>query len=163
MTAATAFQLPTEAAVRDLLSMMVGKDVSVRYSPSPVVDAATAGAIARYDDDEGALRALVTCDLLVANALGAALALVPKGRVLEAVKGRTVPADFAENLHEVFNVGANFFNAPGRPHVRLSALATPPALPADLLARLATSPARLDLRVDVPGYGSGTLAVVAVS
>ena len=158
------FQLPTEANVRDLLSMMVGKDVAVKYSAMPLVDAATTGAIARYDDDEGVLRALASCDLLVANALGAALALVPKGRVLEAVKGKTVPADFAENLHEVFNVGANFFNAPDRPHVRLTKVHTPPAdLPAELMQALATSPSRLDLKVDVPGYGSGTMTVVAVA
>lgn len=158
------FQLPTEAAVRDLLSMMVGKDVAVKYSATPLVDPASTGAVARYDDDEGVLRALASCDLLVANALGAALALVPKGRVLEAVKGRAVPPDFAENLHEVFNVGANFFNAPDRPHVRLTTMHTPPgAVPGDLLTRLAGSPSRLDLQVDVPGYGRGTMTVVAVA
>ncbi len=157
------FQLPTEANVRDLLSMMVGKDVAVKYSAMPLVDAATTGAIARYDDDEGVLRALASCDLLVANSLGAALALVPKGRVMDAVKGKTVPADFADNLHEVFNVGANFFNAPDRPHVRLSVTHTPPDLPAELLQSLRSSPTRLDLKVDVPGYGSGTLTVVAVA
>lgn len=158
------FQLPTEAAVRDLLSMMVGKDVTVKYSSMPLVDAPALGAIARYDDDEGVLRALACCDLLVANALGAALALVPKGRVLEAVKSRSVPGDFAENLHEVFNVGANFFNAPDRPHVRLTKMHTPPGdLPAELVTSLATTPARLDLKVDVPGYGSGTMTVVAVA
>ena len=157
------FQLPTEANVRDLLSMMVGKDVAVKYSVMPLVDPTTTGAIARYDDDEGVLRALACCDLLVANSLGAALALVPKGRVMDAVKAKNVPADFAENLHEVFNVGANFFNAPDRPHVKLTVTHTPPDLPAELLQSLASSPNRLDLKVDIPGYGSGNMTVVATA
>lgn len=157
------FQLPTEATVRDLLSMMVGKDVAVRFDPNPALDAAAVAAVARYVDDEGTTLALGACDLQAANSLGAALALIPKGRVLEAVKAKQVPKDFADNLHEVFNVGANLFNAPDRTHVRLAEVATTGDLPADLVQKVATSSTRLDLRIDVPGYGPGVFVVVGLA
>ena len=153
-------QLPTEAAVRELLSMMVGSEVAVHFSAQPVLDGATVGAVARYVDDEGATQVLGACDLTVANALGHALAMLPQQRVPEAVAARQVPADAAENLHEVFNVGANLLNAPDRPHLRLEAVLTGADIPAALAADLAGATERLDLDIDVPGYGSGPFALV---
>ena len=153
-------QLPTEAAVRELLSMMVGSEVAVHYSAEPALNATTAGAVARYVDDEGATQALGACDLTVANALGHALAMLPQQRVREAVAAGQVPADAAENLHEVFNVGANLLNAPDRPHLRLEAVLTGADIPAELAADLAGAVERLDLDIDVPGYGSGPFALV---
>lgn len=154
-------QLPTEATVKELLSTMVGSEVTVQYAAQPSLDTANVGALARYVDDNGVLRALLACDLLVANALGAALALLPSDRVAQAVAAGEVPADIAENLHEVFNVGANLFNAPERPHLRLDQVLAAPAVPPELMAELLAAADRLDLDIDVPGFGSGPFAVVA--
>ena len=153
-------QLPNEAAVRELLSMMVGSEVAVHYSARPALQVGTAGAIARYVDDDGAVQALGACDLLVANALGHALAMLPQQRVSDAVASGAVPADAAENLHEIFNVGANLLNAPDRPHLRLDAVLTGADIPAELAADLAAAIERLDLDIEVPGYGSGPFALV---
>lgn len=153
-------QLPVEAGIKDLLSMVVGQEVSVQYAAAPALAVANTGAIARYVDDEGVLRALAACDLLVANALGAALALLPRTRVLEAVEAGEVPEDIAENLHEVFNVGANLFNAPDRPHLRLEQVLVGGDVDADLVQALVVAAERVDLDLDVPGFGSGPFAVV---
>ena len=157
------FQLPNEAGVRELLSMMVGKDVAVRYDASATLGPESTAAVARYVGDDGALLALGACDLMAANSLGAALAMIPKGRVLDAVKAKQIPVDFAENLYEVFNVGANLFNGPDRPHVKLAEILTMPAVPAELVSSVASAPSRLDLQIDVPGYGPGVFVVVGLS
>jgi flagellar motor switch/type III secretory pathway protein FliN len=153
-------QLPVEAGIKDLLSMVVGQEVAVQYASAPALDAASTGAIARYVDDEGVLRALAACDLLIANALGAALALLPRARVTAAVEAGEVPEDIAENLHEVFNVGANLFNAPDRPHLRLERVLVGSDVDPDLVQALVVAAERVDLDLDVPGFGSGAFAVV---
>lgn len=153
-------QLPTEAGIKDLLSMVVGSEVQVRYAPSPVLDGPGIGAVATYVDDDGVLRALAACDLLVANALGAALALLPRTRVVEAVGAGAVPPDVAENLHEVFNVGANLFNAPDRPHLRLDRVLLVGEVPGPTVRALVWAAERVDLDIEVPGFGAGPFAVV---
>ena len=153
-------QLPNEAGVKDLLSMVVGSEVAVQYAAQPALDEDTVGALARYVDDEGVLRALVAVDLQVANALGAALALLPVARVREAVEAGQVPADVLENLGEVFNVGTNLLNAPDRPHLKLDGVLAVPDLPAELVTALVRAAERVDLDIDVPGFGAGHFAVV---
>lgn len=152
--------LPTEAGIKDLLSMVVGSEVTVQYAARPGLDAGNVGALARYVDDDGVLRAVAACDLLVANSLGAALALLPVARVHEAVAAGEVPADVAENLHEVFNVGANLLNAPDRPHLKLADVSVGADVDAELVRALTWAAERVDLDIEVPGFGSGPFAVV---
>lgn len=152
--------LPNEAAAKDLLSMVVGSDVGVQLADPPTLGPGSIAAVAHYVDDDGVLRALVACDLEVAVALGAALALLPRDRVDEAVAAGTVPADVAENLHEIFNVGANLFNGEDRPHLRLAGVQTGTEVTGDPARQVADALDRLDLTVDLPGFGAGALAVV---
>ena len=66
-----------------------------------------------------------------------------------------------EALHEVVNVLSALFNTPGAPHSKLNKLVRPTARTCP-----ATSPAcwpgfnRLDLALEVPGYGKGALSLV---
>jgi hypothetical protein len=74
---------------------------------------------------------------------------------------RSLPENAEENLAEIVNVMAALFNIEGAPHVKMSHLARPddrePAAPIALAGALGR---RLDLAIEVEGYGSGTLSIV---
>ena len=69
-----------------------------------------------------------------------------------------------ENLYEVLNVLASLFNAEGLPHVKLHDAFYPGAAPApsDVRAYACVLGRRLDLVVDIGGYGSGRFSLVCV-
>ena len=65
-----------------------------------------------------------------------------------------------EALHEVVNVLSALFNTPGAPHSKLHKLYAPGEdLPGDLAGMLAGFN-RIDLAVEVQGYGKGALSLV---
>lgn len=82
------FPLPVQEDVRDLLSELLGRAASVARSEDPV-DAARS-AIAEYVTDEGAVAAVVACDLAFACRAGAAITLVPPPAAEEVLtRGRS--------------------------------------------------------------------------
>ena len=65
-----------------------------------------------------------------------------------------------EALHEVVNVLSALFNVPGAPHSKLHRLYAPGEdLPGDVAGMLANFN-RLDLAIQVPGYGKGAVSLV---
>ena len=71
-----------------------------------------------------------------------------------------VDPNVLENLTEVSNVLASIFHIPGNPHLRLQTTHRPTAAaPDDATALLYALGQRIDITLDVPGYGSGRLAV----
>jgi hypothetical protein len=100
-------------------------------------------------------------DLGAAAYTGAALALLPPGGAQDAVEeDGELTGMLVEALHEVVNVLASLLNAPGAPHSRLYKLYAPGEdLPADIQGMLANVN-RLDLGLQVPGYGRGALSFV---
>jgi hypothetical protein len=153
--------LPASKDVRDMLTGLVGRDVSV--SPgAPVTPTADAPvSVAVYVDPHMAINALCVMDLGASAYTGAALALLPPGGAQDAVEeDRELTPMLVEALHEVVNVLASLFNVPGAPHSRLHRLHAPGEdLPGDVEGMLANFN-RLDLAVDVPGYGKGAISLV---
>ena len=67
-----------------------------------------------------------------------------------------------EALHEVVNVLSALFNTPGAPHSKLDKLVKDGEdVPGDVAGLLASFN-RLDLEIEVPGYGKGGLSLVVV-
>ena len=154
-------QLPAAKDVRDMLTGLIGKDVAV--SPggpvTPTPDEPVAVAV--YVDPHLAVNALCVLDLGAAAYTGAALALLPPGGAQDAVEeDGELTSMLVEALHEVVNVLSALFNVPGAPHSKLYRLYAPgDDLPADLI-EMAAAFNRIDLAVDVPGYGRGALSLV---
>ena len=69
--------------------------------PQPIADP---HVVATYNDLEGQFRFAISCDLPLANSLGAALTMIPPGGVEDAVAEGQVPANIAENLREVLSI-----------------------------------------------------------
>ena len=153
--------LPASKDVRDMLTGLVGKPVAVNPG-APVTPApGKPVAVAVYVDPQMAINALCVMDLGAAAYTGAALALLPPGGAQDAVEeDGELTSLLVEALHEVVNVLSALFNTPGAPHSKLHKLYSPgDELPGDIAGMLANFN-RIDLAIEVPGYGKGALSLV---
>lgn len=158
---AAATHLPIAKEVRDLLTDLLGKDVTLQPGPPFAVTASTPASIAVYVDDSLQIRAVITCDLKLSAYVAAALALMPLAGAEAVIELGIIDESMRENLYEILNIAASLFNVPDSPHVRLYDLhSAGVALPPDIRARTQTLGRREDLTVDIAGYGSGRLSIV---
>jgi hypothetical protein len=129
--------------------------IAKRGAPTKV-----AACVSSYVSTEGlGLAAACAFDIELANHAGAALAMVPTAVATDAIRARMVEGDMLENLREVANIMASLFTCPTS-HIKLKVLArTPPAPAPDIVALTARPVRRLDLEVDITGYGAGRLAI----
>ena len=118
-------------------------------------------SVAVYIDPQMAINALCVMDLAASAYTGAALALLPPGGAQDAVEeDGELSGLLVEALHEVVNVLSALFNTPGAPHSKLHKLYAPGEdLPGDIEGMLANFN-RIDLALEVPGYGKGGLSLV---
>jgi len=155
--------IPSIMAVRDMLMDMLGRDVKVAPSGPWAPSLRDPGAVAAYIDDSGRVRALIACNLDLAVALGASIALIPAKTAAGLVEEGLLTEEIEENLNEVLNILAGLFNPPEGPHVKLRTLYAPgKPPPADLSAQLRAFGRREDLKIEVAGYGGGRLSLVLV-
>jgi hypothetical protein len=154
-------ELPAAKDVRDMLAGLVGRNVTV--SPgAPVTPAAGRPvAVAVYVAPEMSVDALCLMDLGAAAYTGGALALLPPGGCQDAVEeDGELSGMQVEALHEVVNVLSALLNTPGAPHSKLHKLYAPgEEIAGDLVGMLAGYN-RIDLGVEVQGYGKGALSLV---
>ncbi|GAA3660593.1 hypothetical protein GCM10022237_20550 [Nocardioides ginsengisoli] len=153
--------LPLPKQLRDLLADLLGREVSLEPAPPYAPGPDTPASVAVYVDDSLRISALIACDLAFSAYAGAALGLVPPGGAQAAVDDGKLTDTLSENLYEVLNIAASMFNVAGADHLRLHALhpAGPPLDPQLRISTL-TLGRREDLRVEVGGYGAGSLSIV---
>ncbi len=153
--------LPAAKDVRDMLTGLVGKPVGVAPGAPVTPTPETPVSVAVYVDPHMAVNAICVLDLGASAYTGAALALLPPGGAQDAVEeDGELTGMLVEALHEVVNVLSALFNVPGAPHSKLHKLYAPGEdLPGDIEGMLANFN-RLDLAVEVPGYGKGALSFV---
>jgi hypothetical protein len=153
--------LPAAKDVRDMLAGLVGRNVTV--SPgAPVTPAPDRPvAVAVYVAPDMSVNALCLMDLGAAAYTGGALALLPPGGCQDAVEeDGELSTMLVEALHEVVNVLSALFNTPGAPHSKLHKLNAPGEDVAGDLAGMLAGFNRIDLDVEVQGYGKGSLSLV---
>ena len=155
--------VPHPKRVRDLLDTLVGRLVEVAPC-DPVRPGRDALAVAVVVTDSLGTGAVVACDLDLTARLGGALGLVPVPQVEEAVLERRISRELRENFAEVANVLSAVFNGlEDTPHLTLHKVhGVGERLPADLRGMLGFVVRRMDLRVEIAGYGGGRLSLVAV-
>ncbi len=161
MTMAGTVQLPAAKDIKDMLSGLVGKEVSVAPGAPVTPTADKPVSVAVYVDPHMAVNALCVMDLAASAYTGGALALLPPGGCQDAVEeDGELSGVQVEALHEVVNVLSALFNTRGAPHSKLHKLyAAGGDLPGDIEGMLAAFN-RIDLEVDVQGYGKGGLSLV---
>jgi hypothetical protein len=157
----TTVLLPAAKDVRDMLEGLVGRTVVV--SPgAPVTPAPDRPvAIAVYVAPDMAVNALCLMDLGAAAYTAGGLALLPPGGCQDAVEeDGELSGMQLEALHEVVNVLSALFNTPGAPHSKLHKLYAPGEDVAGDLAGMLAGFNRVDLTLDIQGYGKGALSLV---
>ncbi len=154
-------ELPAAKDVRDMLTGLVGKPVAVNPGAPVTPNPDKPVSVAVYVDPHLAVNALCVLDLGASAYTGAALALLPPGGAQDAVEeDGELTGLLVEALHEVVNVLSALFNTPGAPHSKLHKLYAPgEELPGDIEGMLANFN-RIDLAIEVPGYGKGGLSLV---
>lgn len=158
-----AVHLPGPFEVRELLADLLQKQVSVETSAPLAPGPFRPATIAVYVDDSLLVRALICMDLPLSAATGAAIGLVPPTVAREAVEAAALNPLLNENLSEVLNIAVTLFNTADSEHLRLYAVhPTGPPPPPDVHGMALTLGRRLDLAVDVPGYGDGAMSTVIV-
>jgi hypothetical protein len=154
-------QLPAAKDVKDMLSGLVGKEVSVAPGDPVTPTPDNPVSVAVYVDPNMAVNALCVMSLGASAYTAGALALLPPGGCQDAVEeDGELTALLAEALHEVVNVLSALFNVPGAPHSKLHKLhAAGEDIPGDIEGMLAAFN-RVDFAIEVPGYGKGTISFV---
>lgn len=153
-------RLPPASAVARMLGDLIGRAVTAKVVPAKPIAPGT-HAVGAYFGECESLRVVVCCDLAVGGSLGAALVMVPAVRVDECVKEKCLDGTLTENLYEVFNVLAAVFPQNGAPRVIFRGLHCGANIPGEVKAVLAKPLGRLDLEIDIAGYRSGRLTILA--
>ena len=153
--------LPAAKDVRDMLSGLVGKEVAVSPGAPVTPEPNRPVTVAIYTAPDMSVNALCIMDLGASAYTAAALALLPAGGAQDAVEeDKELSPMLLEALHEVVNVLSALFNTPGAPHSKLNKLVGDSEdIPGDIAGMLAGFN-RLDLAIEVPGYGKGGISLV---
>jgi hypothetical protein len=161
MTAPGVVQLPAAKDVRDMLEGLVGRPVTVSPGAPVTPTPDKPVSVAVYVDPGMHVNALCVMDLAASAYTGGSLALLPPGGCQDAVEeDGELTGLMVEALHEVVNVLSALFNTPGAPHSKLYKLHAPGEdLPGDIAGMLAAFN-RIDLAVEVQGYGKGALSLI---
>ncbi|RLV48784.1 hypothetical protein D9V37_13765 [Nocardioides mangrovicus] len=161
MSTALAIPVPAPMQVRELLEGLLGRDVTVAMAPPLVPNAINPVTVGVYVTDHLEVTAVSCADQAFSVRAAAAVGLVPASQAEDALGAGTLDDTLRDNLYEILNIAASLFNVGEHTHVKLHAmhpvgLPTPP----DALVRTLTLGRRLDLKVDIAGYGGGRLSFV---
>ncbi len=152
--------LPAPKDVRDMLAGLVGRNVTVTPGAPVTPGPDRPVAVAVYVAPDMSVNALCLMDLGAAAYTAGGLALLPPGGCQDAVEEGELSDMLVEALHEVVNVLSALFNVAGAPHSKLHKLYAPGEEVAGDLAGMLAGFNRIDLGVDVLGYGMGSLSLV---
>jgi hypothetical protein len=154
--------IPTVDTVARLFNDLLGRRVVVKRNMArQQVLAGTAGAYGLYGSADDQVEALVFFDMALACYAGAALALIPVSTVQPGVRTGSMTSATFENLSEILNIARSWFDTATAPQFKLlKCIASPCVLAKDAAALLQKWTARLDLEVEITGYGAGKLLIV---
>jgi hypothetical protein len=140
--------------VTRLLRDLFGKAVTTKKGVA--ITSSTKAFTATYIDDGGTPQCVCACDVPLAASMGSALALIPPGATVEAIRKGQLPEEMFENLREVLNIMASLFEGV---HVRFrDALPPSVALPKDAIAISTRPRVRVDLDLTIASYPGGKVA-----
>ena len=154
-------KLPNPKDVRDMLGDLLGRDVTVADGEPVVPGPKDPVTVAVYVNDSLGTAAAAVTDLKLSAYAGAAIGLVPAGGAEAAIEDRELAPSVKDNLDEILNIISALFNTEGAPHLKLYAShglgETPPT---DISALIRALGNRLDLKVTIAGYGTGSLSII---
>ncbi|MBN1824885.1 MAG: hypothetical protein JW958_01380 [Candidatus Eisenbacteria bacterium] len=155
----TTCTLPNAQAVSRIFTDLLGKSVNAGPG-SPFDPSSGPGVIGLYSSGDEVVAAFAS-DVTVAAGAGAALSMIPPGAAQDCVKSGALTDNVMENFQEVLNIASQLFESPGHPRIRFrSAQQTKDGLSDEATALLGGAAGRLDLKIEIPGYGSGSISLL---
>ncbi|GIJ48689.1 hypothetical protein Val02_55750 [Virgisporangium aliadipatigenens] len=154
-------ELPAPKAVKDMFEELLGRSVSVSPgNPLKVVDIGQKLLVSVYVDDRKVMRAVVGMDVPLSVYAGAAIGLIPVAGTEEPIEKKELTSMLAENVTEVCNICSSLLNQEGEPRLKMDKAFMPGEMPPpDAIGYLLALGRRLDLNLEVQGYGSGRFAM----
>jgi hypothetical protein len=154
------YVLPVPKEVKDLFEDLLGRSITV--SPADPLRAADIPQtlVALYVDPAKQLGAVIGMDFALTAFAGAAIGLIPPGGAEACIEDKEISKMIGENAIEVCNVLGSILNREGAAHLKLYQTYLPGnSPPNDAVGYLLALGRRLDLAVEVGGYGSGKLSI----
>lgn len=162
-TLTQAVHLPSLMQIRELLTDLLGREVTLKPGAPLVPAKANPCSVAVYVDDSLRPRAVAVADLPFSSYAGAAIGLLPAAGAQDAIEAEALTETIAENLYEVLNIASSMFNVPDAPHMKIHVLHPIGApCPPDALALACTLGRREDVEIEIAGYGKGRLSIVLI-
>jgi hypothetical protein len=147
--------LPTADIVADTLSKMLRRTVRAKTTPAKASLAKLAGLYRSKDDTPVA--ACMT-DIPFAAYSGAAFSMIPADAAKDSIKAGALDEGMQDNFAEVLNMLSRLFADQGNHRIALQAKSFPPAALPELASKaLSGGGKKLDLEIDIDGYGKGLL------
>ena len=156
----TDLKLPKAREISELLTSLIGEPVTVSKNQTEMISVDDIAVAGDYRGEDGTLFAAVVTDIALANWLGAALAMIPRGVAQKDLDTLKISDETRENTQEIFNINTSVLNGPDLPHHRFGKLyfCMGDEHPEDVGRLMEKCAARIDFDVEVPGYGGGRMA-----
>ena len=152
--------LPAPRALVTTLGELLDRDVTLTPEPPFVPGPFRPATLGVYVDDSLQVVAVVVLDMPLSAYTTASLVLLPRKAAWEAVRSQTLPEILREQLHVVLTALGELLPTGGD---RIHLYAVHPAgerAPDFVLHKTWVLERRMDVRITVPGYGSGLLALI---
>jgi hypothetical protein len=157
---ATAYPIPDTIKVKQMLGLLFdGLDVrpGKRFDIAPP----SGSWIGLYVADDGRPVAACAADVALAANSSAALSMLPPAAAKDAAESKVLTDVMIANLHEIMNICSRLLMSHSSAHLKLARVYPSRAMPPELTALLGAARGRRDFELDVPKYGTGTLAVLS--
>ena len=155
--------LPAPKSIGELLSGLLGKEVTVTEGEPLALGSENPSTVVVYIKSDKKIGAVCICGLNLASNAGAALSLIPAEVAAENASSGRLSTEIYENFREILNIVSGLFNGTGAPHVVLSQVGMiPNPIPENLAGLFSNALARLNLDVEISGYGPGKMSLLAL-
>ena len=155
------FRKPEVQEVGRMLTFLLGRPVKVVKGSRIRIGARdqwTAGVFTTKDDS---VVGVCATDLPMAVNTGAALSLFPPHKARACIARNAIDAAIWENTLEVYNVASRFFHDMHEGMVQVGAsYQKGEDVPLSIRQFMSRSKQRVDLRLNITGYGTGTMALI---
>ena len=145
------YVMPDAQAVKSLLSMIFGDDLTVSESPAEL----GGKTVATFIDDDDKLVALCACDREFIGYSGGALSMIPVDVCNESINGEMTEA-LSGNFYEVMNICSKLLMSESSKHLRLARTVDADTA-AGMVAELEANGSSGAFSVDIPRYGKGSM------
>lgn len=150
--------LPTPKEVSKALTVMLRRNVTAVAAPVKPAGIKTAGLYSSSNTNTTV--AICMADIPFAAYAGAALSMIPAGAAQDCIKANELDEMMQDNFGEVLNMCSRLFGEQDNKRIVLTNKIFPPsALPNDVNQSLSEGANKLDLEIEIDGYGKGSIAM----